>query len=281
MHLSLAWSGQARLLSCFKEFAGLQMFIGFCSEWSWHSYPLCFRVQRPAMSGQIALGVTFFIQSPPKAHRNEAFILVRSSWQAEDNTICWQLSWVLCGSAGMISGCRRVVWRFVGCMWRNARYWWSVVWCGGWVRKQTPSSNVIFFMGDRVDVSENSIIDRLSQPRTIASILVSKLGSSVNVWVVEPSHYKDSFACYENLLPSLSPSGEPSDYKPKRLPAARATLSLLQNCLTRVGQFLTCNPVFRSQVHSPMVRSFCVTQHGWILFHSCRLTISSHCILDE
>jgi hypothetical protein len=122
------------------------------------------------------------------------------------------------------------------------------VWCGGWVRKQTPSSNVIFFMGDRVDVSENSIIDRLSQPRTIASILVSKLGSSVNVWVVEPSHYKDSFACYENLLPSLSPSGEPSDYKPRCLPAARATLSLLQNCLTRVGQFLTCNPIHRSQV---------------------------------
>ena len=138
------------------------------------------------------------------------------------------------------------------------------MWCGGWVRKQTPSSNVIFFMGDRVDVSENSIIDRLSQPRTIASILVSKLGSSVNVWVVEPSHYKDSFACYENLLPpSLSPSGEPSGYDPKSLPAARATLSLLQNCLTRVGHFLTCNPTLRSQVHSSMVRLFCVTS-TWI-----------------
>lgn len=223
------------------------------------------------MWGEIALGVTFsFFQSPPKAHRNEAFNLVRSSWQAEDNTICWQLLKlrVLCGSAGMISGWRRVlVWGFVGCMWRNAaRYWWSVVWCGGWVRKQTPSSNVIFFMGDRVDVSENSIIDRLSQPRTIASILVSKLGSSVNVWVVEPSHYKDSFACYDNLLPSLSPSGEPSDYKPRCLPAARATLSLLQNCLTRVGQFLTCNPIPYLGPKSTHRRSdhFVCPQHKWL-----------------
>lgn len=133
-----------------------------------------------------------------------------------------------------------------------------------------------------MDVSENTIIDRLSQPHTIASILVSKLGSSVNVWVVEPSHYKDSFACYENLLPSLSPSGEPSEYNPKCFPAARATLSLLRNCLTRVGHFLAYNPtvtVPKSLADGQII--LCDLNMDWMLFHSCRLAINSRCILDE
>jgi hypothetical protein len=106
--------------------------------------------------------------------------------------------------------------------------------CGCRVRKQTPTRNVIFYVGDRVEGSDNSEIERLSQPKNIASILVSKLGPSVNAWIIEPSHYKSSFACYENLLPSLTPSGEPEEYNPKGLPAARSTLSLLQKCLDQV-----------------------------------------------
>lgn len=106
--------------------------------------------------------------------------------------------------------------------------------CGCCVRKQTPSRNVIFYVGDRVEGTDNSEIERLSQPKNIASILVSKLGPSVNVWIIEPSHYRSSFACYENLLPSLTSNGEPEGYNPKGLPAARSTLSLLQNCLAQV-----------------------------------------------
>ena len=117
--------------------------------------------------------------------------------------------------------------------------------CGCRVRKQTPSRNVIFYVGDRVEGTDNSEIERLSQPKNIASILVSKLGPSVNAWIIEPSHYKSSFACYENLLPSLTPSGEPEGYNPKGLPAARSTLSLLQNCLAQVPKsiFSSPNPV--------------------------------------
>ncbi|KAG0580414.1 hypothetical protein M758_4G173100 [Ceratodon purpureus] len=103
----------------------------------------------------------------------------------------------------------------------------------------TPSRNVIFYVGDRVEGTDNSEIERLSQPKNIASILVSKLGPSVNAWIIEPSHYKSSFACYENLLPSLTPSGEPEGYNPKGLPAARSTLSLLQNCLAQVSTRLS------------------------------------------
>lgn len=99
---------------------------------------------------------------------------------------------------------------------------------------QSPSSNVIFFVGDRVEGTDNPEIERLSQLDTIASILVSKLGPNVNAWIVEPSHYKSSFACYGNLLPSLTAAGEPLGYNPKGLPAARALLSLLTNCVSQV-----------------------------------------------
>jgi hypothetical protein len=104
------------------------------------------------------------------------------------------------------------------------------------VRRQPPESNVVFFVGDRVEGTYNQEIERLSKLETIAAILVSKLGPSVNAWVVEPSHYKGSFACYDNLVPSLTTSGEPSgaSYNPSGLPASRACLSLLTNCLSQV-----------------------------------------------
>jgi len=104
-----------------------------------------------------------------------------------------------------------------------------------------PESNVVFFVGDRVEGTYNQEIERLSKLETIAAILVSKLGPSVNAWVVEPSHYKGSFACYDNLVPSLTTSGEPSgaSYNPSGLPASRACLSLLTNCLSQVKMELS------------------------------------------
>lgn len=97
----------------------------------------------------------------------------------------------------------------------------------------------MFYVGDQVKGTDNSEIERLSQPKNIASILVSKLGPCVNAWIIEPSHYKSSFACYENLLPSLTASGEPRGYNPQGLPAARSTLSLLQHCLQQVSTRLS------------------------------------------
>lgn len=107
--------------------------------------------------------------------------------------------------------------------------------CGCRVRKQSPSRNVVFYVGDRVEGTDNAEIERLSNPKNIASILVSKLGPFVNAWIIEPSHWiNNSFACYENLLPSLPASGEPRGYNPQGLPAARSTLSLLHDCLAQV-----------------------------------------------
>lgn len=119
--------------------------------------------------------------------------------------------------------------------------------CGCRVREQSPSRNVVFYVGDRVEGTDNSEIERLSQPRNIASILVSKLGPSINAWIIEPSHYNSAFACYNNLLPSLTSKGEPKGYDPKGLPAARATLTLLQNCLAQV--LATCSFFYRDSVN--------------------------------
>ncbi len=113
------------------------------------------------------------------------------------------------------------------------------------VRRQPPESNVVFFVGDRVEGTYNQEIERLSKLETIAAILVSKLGPSVNAWVVEPSHYKGSFACYDNFVPSLTTSGEPSgaSYNPSGLPSSRACLSLLTNCLSQVCLSACLSPV--------------------------------------
>lgn len=92
----------------------------------------------------------------------------------------------------------------------------------------------MFFVGDRVRESGNAVVERLSQLENIAAALLPKLGQAVNLWILEPSHYMGPFACYENILPSLTASGEPMGYKPKGLPAARACFSILHDCLAQV-----------------------------------------------
>lgn len=108
----------------------------------------------------------------------------------------------------------------------------------GLVMAQTPSSNVIFFVGDRVEGTENTVIERLSKPDNIADILVKKLGPSVNVYIVEPSNYRCSFACYENLLPkhTLTDWGEPLGYTLEGFPASSVLVPLLRSVLTQVPQ---------------------------------------------
>jgi hypothetical protein len=133
--------------------------------------------------------------------------------------------------------------------------------------RQPPESNVVFFVGDRVEGTYNQEIERLSKLETIAAILVSKLGPSVNAWVVEPSHYKGSFACYDNLVPSLTTSGEPSgaSYNPSGLPASRACLSLLTNCLSQVCLSACLSPVLFWSFLWPW---FCLL---WVLKNAAKL----------
>ncbi|KAJ7528973.1 hypothetical protein O6H91_15G027900 [Diphasiastrum complanatum] len=104
---------------------------------------------------------------------------------------------------------------------------------------QVPKRNAIFFVGDRVQETHNAVIKRLSQLENIAAIMVSKLGPHVNVWVVEPSRYRGSFACYDNFLPCMTSLGEPTSYKPQGFPAATACLSLLASCIKEVTRHLT------------------------------------------
>ncbi|XXG75785.1 hypothetical protein AAC387_Pa08g0288 [Persea americana] len=94
-----------------------------------------------------------------------------------------------------------------------------------------PSANAIFFSGDRVEGTGNPVIERLSDARNIAEILVSKLGASVNAWVVEASVFKGPFAVYREFIPSLNSWGEPRSYDPNGFPASSSTFLLISKCL--------------------------------------------------
>lgn len=97
-----------------------------------------------------------------------------------------------------------------------------------------PSSNAIFFSGDRVAHTGNPVIERLSGLQTIAEILVSKIGGSINTWVIEASVYNGPFAVYKDFIPSVNQWGEPKSYNPVGFPASRSAITLLSNFLEEV-----------------------------------------------
>ena len=99
---------------------------------------------------------------------------------------------------------------------------------------QVPSANAIFFNGDCVQGTGNSVIERLSNVEEIVEILVSKFGGSVNAWVVEASTFNGPFAVYKDFIPSVNQWGDPKSYSPKGFPASTSTVSLLSNCLEAV-----------------------------------------------
>lgn len=105
---------------------------------------------------------------------------------------------------------------------------------------QVPSANAIFFNGDRVEGTGNSVIERLSDLKTIAGLLVSKFGTSVNAWVIESSVFNGPFAVYKDFIPSVNRWGEPKSYSPLGYPASRSTISLLSNCLKEVLILISC-----------------------------------------
>lgn len=99
-----------------------------------------------------------------------------------------------------------------------------------------PSANAIFFNGDRVEGTGNPVIEKLSDLQNIADILVSKLGASVNAWVIDACVHNGPFAIYNDFVPNLNSRGEPKSYSPIGFPASTATVSLLSNCLQEVSQ---------------------------------------------
>lgn len=101
-------------------------------------------------------------------------------------------------------------------------------------RLAMPSKNAILFMGDRVEGTGNAVIDRLSDLEVVASILVSKLGSKTNAWVVDAPTFVGPFAVYKDFLSATKLTGEPTCYNPQGFPAAASTTSILADCLQQV-----------------------------------------------
>lgn len=100
---------------------------------------------------------------------------------------------------------------------------------------QVPTANAIFFNGDRVEGTCNPVIERLSDIQNIAEILVSKLGPSINTWVIEASTFNGPFAVYKVFIQSLNQWGEPQSYRANGYPASTSVITLLSNFLIEVA----------------------------------------------
>ncbi|CAN0921851.1 Mitochondrial protein C2orf69 homolog [Linum grandiflorum] len=111
------------------------------------------------------------------------------------------------------------------------------------------SSNAILFHGDRVAGTGSPVIEKLSDPQTIADILVSKFGDSVNAWVIEASVYNGPFAIYRDFIPTVNRWGEPKCYDPSGFPASTSIVSLLSTCYNEVRKAIS---VTKSQPSEPM-----------------------------
>lgn len=94
--------------------------------------------------------------------------------------------------------------------------------------------NAIFFNGDRVEGTGNPMIEKLSDSRNIAELLVSKLGGSANAWVVDASTFNGPFAVYKEFIPSVNSRGEPKRYDPNGLPASSSIVTILSKCVEEV-----------------------------------------------
>lgn len=99
---------------------------------------------------------------------------------------------------------------------------------------QVPTANAIFFNGDRVEGTGNPVIERLSDIQNIAEILGSKLGPSINTWVIDASTFNGPFAVYKEFIPSLNRWGEPQSYTHDGYPASTSVTTLLSNFLSEV-----------------------------------------------
>ncbi|KAL7120974.1 hypothetical protein ACP275_02G155200 [Erythranthe tilingii] len=101
-----------------------------------------------------------------------------------------------------------------------------------------PFGNAIFFTGDRVEGTGNPVIERLSDPQTIAEILVSKFGGSVNAFVVEASEFNGSFAVYKDFIPTVNEYGEPKSYDATGFPASTSLVLLLTRFLAEAKNII-------------------------------------------
>ncbi|KAL6129067.1 hypothetical protein ACLB2K_072420 [Fragaria x ananassa] len=134
-----------------------------------------------------------------------------------------------------------------------------------------PSENAIFFGGDRVAGTGNEVIERLSDLQNIAEILVSKIGGSVNAWVIEASDFNGPFAVYKDFIPSVNQWGEPKLYCPDGYPASGSIVSLLSSFLEEVKSHivrqkaLSTPGISTSHFSQPKILIFGFSKGGTVL----------------
>ncbi|KAL8129824.1 hypothetical protein V2J09_018979 [Rumex salicifolius] len=118
-----------------------------------------------------------------------------------------------------------------------------------------PSANAIFFNGDRVEGTGNTVIDSLSNLQNIADIIVSKFGETVNAWVIEASTFNGPFAVYKEFIPSLNKWGEPNAYRSDGFPASSSIVALLSSFLEKQAKDVNSKEPQQSAIPSSSCQS--------------------------
>ncbi|XP_020083689.1 uncharacterized protein LOC109707042 [Ananas comosus] len=118
-----------------------------------------------------------------------------------------------------------------------------------------PSVNAILFNGDRVEGTGDPVIEKLSDPRNVAEILVSKLGGAANAWVVDASTFAGSFAVYKELVPTVNSRGDPRRYRPNRLPASSSIVSILTKCVDQIQSMVSGERIPSPQLQTTSPRT--------------------------
>ncbi|XP_020574024.1 uncharacterized protein LOC110020309 [Phalaenopsis equestris] len=143
----------------------------------------------------------------------------------------------------------------------------SVLLCPSSNTLAIPSVNAIFFKGDRVEGTGNPVIERLSDSKNIAEILVSKFGSSANAWVVEASTFNGPFAIFREFVPSVNSRGEPKHYDPDGFPASRCIVAILLKSIDQIKRSVLGNKdeLAISQISSPKTALFGFSKGGTVI----------------
>ncbi|KAJ6791295.1 UPF0565 protein C2orf69-like protein [Iris pallida] len=101
-----------------------------------------------------------------------------------------------------------------------------------------PSLNAVFFNGDRVEGTGDPVVERLSEPTSIARSLVAKFGAGANAWVVTAPTFAGPFAVYRDFVPSVNSRGDPMGYDPDGFPASTTLAKILSRSVEEVKSMI-------------------------------------------
>lgn len=79
------------------------------------------------------------------------------------------------------------------------------------------------------------MVERLSDSRYIAQLLVSKFGKSdANAWVLDAACFNGPFAVYKEFIPSVNDIGDPKFYDADGFPASSNIAKILSKSIDQV-----------------------------------------------